>query len=140
MKESIMIKAIISSYYCIGSSLIPEEFNGQRIKEWIPENPKNVTYILDMLMGIQDYSEEDNFEVWVTTSQGLKENSNNLNLINGKKIILEEYSWDNLTKAIDNILEDCKGEDWNEISGKLAKHFYWEYDEEDEDISNAATN
>lgn len=128
-----MIKAIISSYYCIGSKLVPEEFNGQRIKEWIPENPKNVNFILDMMMGIEGYSEEDNFEVWVTTSQSLKENSKNIDLINGKKIILEEYSWDNLTKEIDNILESCKGEDWNDISKKLAKHFYWEYEDEDQD-------
>jgi len=49
-------------------------------------------------------------------------------LISLKKIVLEHYSWTAVSAAIQEILSDAVGPDWESIARKLVGSFDWEFD------------
>ena len=45
-----------------------------------------------------------------------------------KKIVLQEYSWSAVMRAVDDILREIDGSSWDEIAQKLSKQFRWEFE------------
>jgi hypothetical protein len=45
-----------------------------------------------------------------------------------KKIVVEDYSWSAVMRAVDDILHEVEGISWNEIAQKLSQKFDWEFD------------
>ena len=43
-------------------------------------------------------------------------------------IILDTFSWEAVEAALDNLLSQCSGRDWLEVTDKLTKTLYWEYE------------
>jgi len=108
-----LVKPEIKSYDCVTYDPIDSyEFKDNR----------NVDFWMNFTIGLEDSEAGDDFEVRVATY-------NNIELTESIEhtILLEQYSFDLVLSQIDDILSKCQGEDWVEISGKLAKYMHWEF-------------
>ncbi|MEO0415299.1 MAG: Imm8 family immunity protein, partial [Verrucomicrobiota bacterium] len=97
------------------------------IDEWQPSSSAEVYYSLCLHIGTPDEEGADLFYVDVATPQAINE----LNLgkrMSERGIVVNPYSWENVLNEVQGILERCKGEDWNQQSELLAKHFNWEFE------------
>ncbi len=92
------------------------------IDSWIPDDVYDVDFWVNFTIG-HDQRGGDNFQVRVVTP-------NNLHGPEAGRyaIVLSEYSWNSVLEHVGSILRECHGSDWAEVSGKLAKHMYWEFD------------
>jgi len=70
-----------------------------------------------------DQSGGNDFQLHVLTSEMAR---NNTSLNNA--IILDCYSWDAVLLKVKEILEQCRGDNWEEICSKLSKRMDWEYE------------
>lgn len=44
-------------------------------------------------------------------------------------IVVNEYSWQNVIKSVEAILEKCTDTDWDGVSNKLSKFMQWEFED-----------
>jgi hypothetical protein len=45
-----------------------------------------------------------------------------------KKIVVEDYSWRAVMRAVDDILRQIEGSSWSEVAQKLSREFDWEFE------------
>ncbi len=92
------------------------------IDSWEFPDPKCVDFWMNFIIGI-DQSGGNDFQLHVLTSEMAR---NRTSLDNA--IILDYYSWDAVLLKVNEILEQCRGDNWEEICSKLSKHTAWEYE------------
>ena len=107
------MKPIIVSYDCT---------DYDPIDKWSPDNILDVDFWMNFTIG-QDMKGGDNFQVHIITPNNLKGKNSDKHAI-----VLNEYSWLYVLSAVDNMLEKCQGSNWSEISEKLSKLMYWEFE------------
>ena len=117
MQKMELKKPVISGFFCT---------DHDPIEEWVPKDPFDVDFYLDIYLGPDERPSGEFFTVHVLTVKRVRQ------MRNFKKmkyvIMLEEYSWDTIYNKIDEILEECRGHDWLEMTDKLREHFHWEYE------------
>jgi len=97
------------------------------IDEWEPKSDADVFYSLCLHIGSPDSERADLFYVDVMTPQAI--NNHNLGRrLSQRRIIVNPYSWEEVLKSVQAILERCTGENWSQQSTQLAKHFSWEFE------------
>ena len=107
------MKPIIISYDCT---------DYDPIEKWVPDNPTDVDFWMNFTIG-PDIKGGDNFQIHIVTP-------NNLQGKNADKyaLVIRNYSWPVVLNNIENILENCQGENWSEVSEKLSQLMYWEFE------------
>lgn len=96
---------------------------------WEPVN-NEVYYLLEMDIGITNEVSSDVYSIIILTPEGiasLREKPGSLNK-EFKTIIIDDYTWLNVMKIINSILENIEVINNPYFSDDLTKHFYWEYD------------
>lgn len=92
------------------------------IDSWQPSDPSVVDFWMNFTIGT-DPSAGDNFQVHIVTKAALSGEAT------GKHtIVLDRYDWDSVLSEVECLLEQCSGSNWSEISEKLSKHMYWEFE------------
>lgn len=97
------------------------------IEKWQPADPTNVDYQLCLHIGPDGEPGADLFYVNVLSEAAARETPAAL-LARRKHIIIYPYSWSAVVCAVDSILQQIDGGDWDEVARKLAKKFAWEFD------------
>lgn len=92
------------------------------IDSWIFPEPKRVDFWMNFTIGL-DQSGGNDFQLHVLTSDMVTSNTSLSNAI-----VLDCYAWDAVLLKVNAILDQCSGENWEEISNKLSKHMAWEYE------------
>jgi hypothetical protein len=92
------------------------------IDSWIFPEPKSVDFWMNFTIGL-DQSGGNDFQLHVLTSDMVASNTSLSNAI-----VLDCYTWDTVLLKVNAILDQCSGENWEEISIKLSKHMAWEYE------------
>lgn len=108
-----MMKPVIVSYDCSDID---------NVECWKPADRSDVDFWMNFTIG-PDSTAGDNYQVHVVTPKALNNNPNKKH-----SVVLNYYDWQALLKEIDNILEQCQGQDWQEMSEKLSKFLYWEFE------------
>lgn len=97
------------------------------IEAWQPAASTQVDYWLCLHIGPADQQGADMFYVNVLSEATARQlNAGELEM--RKKIVLEEYSWSAVMRAVDDILRPVEGASWTEIAQKLSQKFDWEFE------------
>lgn len=97
------------------------------IESWIPQSAADVNYRLCLHIGLPDEEGADLFYVQVMTPEAM--GLQNPGRSPGRhRVIVNPYTWENVIGAVRTTLEQCAGDDWDQQSGLLAKHFDWEFE------------
>jgi len=92
------------------------------IDSWIPEDKRDVDFWMNFTIGY-DQRGGDNFQLHVVSPRNLRGPKSDQ-----YSIVINEYSWKSVLEKVNNILKQCHGSDWSDISDKLSKYMYWEFD------------
>lgn len=97
---------------------------------WKP-NDNSVFYLLEMNIGITGDSKSDIYSIIIATPEGIINlNKDRIKLPKLYKILLlNQYDWDKVRRAIDERLTYIKPSDGQQAFDKLASSFYWEYED-----------
>jgi hypothetical protein len=108
------VRASILSYDC--ADLDP-------IQNWVPDDPYDVDFWMNFTIG-PDTKGGDNFQVHIVTPNNLQDKDSDKHAI-----VVKEYEFSSVLKAVENMLDQSQGENWSEISEKLSKLMYWEFED-----------
>lgn len=95
--------------------------------EYIPDG--SCFYIsLILRIGPKDENGADYFDVHICSLDWVKYNITQPILLR-YTIIVEEYDFDQILNTIQECINKSDGESWDEISRKLSRYFYWEFED-----------
>lgn len=112
------MKAIVKDIFC-------DEFN---LRSYSPDDGRSFSIQLRIKIGLIDSEGADDFELIVCTPKWMVEN------FYGPKwgrhlLIVPEYDYNCIEKFICSHVGQCTGKDWVEIAAKLARVFFWEFED-----------
>ncbi len=97
------------------------------IEEWQPAAAMDVDYWLCLHVGPAGQTGAELFYVNVLSEAAARQLGEG-ELARRKKIVVKDYSWSAVMRAVHAILDQIDGTDWKEIAQKLSKKFDWEFE------------
>ncbi len=98
------------------------------VEAWQPADASRVDYWLCLHIGPAGQQGAELFYVNVLSGPAAHKLDAG-ELARRKKIVVEEYSWDAVMRAVDDILREVEGTSWGEIAHQLSQKFDWEFDD-----------
>ena len=97
------------------------------IEAWQPPDADDVDYRLCLHIGPAGQSGEELFYVNVLSDAAARRIPA-ARLARRKHIIVSDYSWSGVMRAVNEALREAEGADWSEVAQKLARRFDWEFE------------
>jgi hypothetical protein len=105
----------------------------ENLYTFIPENPTNFSFLLELSIGPNNEEGEELFDVQVCTPSWLISIMHKDDiLICRHMIIVQEYNFDKLFNRIKTLIESCMGNTWKEVAEKVARYGHWEFEDYNE--------
>lgn len=104
--------------------------------DWTHENPyeynpieqSDVCITFTCAIGPEDEDGVDFFYITVCSFEYLFSHNEFENKILRHILLIKKYNFDNILSIINTYISNCNGNNWDEISLKLARYFQWEYE------------
>lgn len=99
------------------------------VHSWAPESPDSVKFLLELEIGEAGDESKDLFQVVVATPEGLRAGAGDGVIADRATIVVSEYSWIQVQRAVEQIVERCEAPTWEEAVLRLQRFFRWEYED-----------
>jgi hypothetical protein len=96
---------------------------------WKPTLREQVHFPVQMEIGEVGTEGADLFSLTVATPEGLRRYAKTDVISERGLLVLSEFSWEMVHRALDRILEVSAAESWNESVLRLQRYFRWEYED-----------
>lgn len=94
-----------------------------------PEWPDNFCFLLQAMIGPAGEDGEESFDIEVCTPKWIEENLGEGEAIIGKHyLIVRVFNYKVIVCAIEKFLLGCSGANWGEVSKKVSKLGFWEFE------------
>ena len=104
----------------------PDAYNLEKFK---PQDPTKFSILIQAMIGPEGKEGEESFDIEVCTPRWLEDAFNEGDVIIGcHYIIVMEYNFQKIDRAIRDYIDMCTGKDWCEIAGKLSCLGKWEFE------------
>lgn len=105
----------------------PDVYN---LEKYYPEVEDDFCFLLQALVGPKDEQGDETFDLIVCTPKWLLENKKKDEVIFGKNyLIVFEYNYQKIYNKIKSYIDELNGESWEELSLKVARIGYWEFED-----------
>lgn len=95
-----------------------------------PERPDEFGFLLQMLVGPENGPGEESFDVVVCTPRWLEKKHNPQEMLIGRHYLLVfEYDYNRLLRAIEDLCDSAEGGSWGEVASKLSRIGKWEFED-----------
>lgn len=96
-------------------------------RDEIPTDPADAHFPVQALMGPLGGEGEESFEFTVVTRSAL----DRLGLPRWGRglLVIESFSWEAVEEALQKLLRQCTGQDWEQVATSLNRFLCWEFDE-----------
>ena len=102
----------------------------QDLEQFVPESPDKFGFLLQAMIGPKDMDGEESFDIEVCTPKWLEERYDLEDVVIGRHhLIVREYNYGRLVKAIENFISQCSGKNWNEVAEKVSRLGMWEFED-----------
>ena len=100
------------------------------LDSWIPEGD-GFYVLLQLGIGPRDEAGSDNFEIVLANPEGLRSRCTEGSIVVGDRglLVLRSFEWREIQSHLRRIVSSCGGRDWVEVSTKLQRYFFWEYED-----------
>lgn len=100
------------------------------LDSWIPEGD-GFYVLLQLGIGPRDEAGSDNFEIVLASPEGLRSRRTGGTIVVGDRglLVLQAFEWREIQSHLRRIVSSCSGRDWVEVSTKLQRYFFWEYED-----------
>ncbi len=100
------------------------------LDSWRPADPRCFGFLLQVLVGPSDGPGAESFDFVVCSLEWLRSNYGGDGLVFGRHhVLLFEYDFDRVRKAIEGIVSKASGSDWSEVASKIARYGKWELED-----------
>jgi hypothetical protein len=100
------------------------------LHNFIPQNPENFSFLLELMIGPDNEEGEESFNVQVCTPQWLLSTMKKEDIILGNHfLIVLEYNFERIFNKIKQQIEVCSGINWHEVAEKVARIGHWEFED-----------
>jgi hypothetical protein len=94
------------------------------------ENLTNFCFGIELLIGTIEGEGADIFQMTVCSTEWLNENISENDYLHGRfYLIMKIYDTKKLLKCLYNLFDKIEGNNWDEISSKLSRYAYWEFED-----------
>ncbi len=109
----------------VDSPDIREDFHS-----FLPDDSENFGFYLELEIGPDNQDGSELFGVTVCTPQWLSRKYGKTDVIIGRHyLIVFEYDFDRIMERIRSYVQNCQGENWNEIAQKVGRLAHWEFED-----------
>ena len=98
------------------------------MKIYRPKNPVNFGTWVRLSIGPEEESGADSFDLLVCTPDWLKNDPRKF-VWGRHMLIVFEYDLNFIRVGINQHIETCFGNDWNEVAQKLSRIYAWEFED-----------
>lgn len=99
------------------------------LSSWQPESAE-WSLLVRILAGPADGPGEESFDITVCSVEWLASLVRRHGLVDGRHhLILDRFDWPTLKSYIERRVHQCTGDDWDEVSAKLARLGLWEFED-----------
>ena len=100
------------------------------LENYQPEDQGMFGFLLQAIVGPEGKDGEESFEIEVCTPRWLEETCGIDKVVIGRHhLIVREYNYQRIVVAIKDFLQDCSGENWNEVAEKVSRLGRWEFED-----------
>lgn len=100
------------------------------LENYRPENLEKFSFLLEAMVGPEGKEGEESFDIEVCTPKWLEETYGLEDVVIGRHhLIVREYNYERIMRAIKDYLQLCSGENWNEVAEKVARLGKWEFED-----------
>ena len=99
------------------------------VYSWEPDSVEQVFFLVELEIGEAGDKRSDLFQVIVATPEGLRAAARELVVADRATIVVSEYSWAQVRRIIERIVERCQAPTWEESVLRLQRYFMWEYED-----------
>lgn len=95
----------------------------------LPSDPQDCWVVIQANIGLVGSEAADIFTFYVSTSSFIEKMLLKDSFVYRRGLILtSSFSWDNVSNALDSIVAQANGSDWNSIASELAKYSEYEFE------------
>ena len=87
---------------------------------WVPEKYDEIDFWLTLNIGSDLISGED-FKVRIVTTNQIRHGDAQY------AWVIQHYHFATILQALTSVVENCTGNDWQDVTQKLSQYFWWEY-------------
>ena len=99
------------------------------LENYKPENPKKFGFLLQAMVGPEGQSGEESFDIEVCTPNWLEATYKANQVVIGlHHLIVQDYNYQMIIREIKAFLQDCSGDNWNDIAKKVSRLGKWEFE------------
>ncbi len=100
------------------------------IWKWNPQTNADIKVDLSLDIGSIGEKGADLFQVVIISPEAMTLRWENDQCYWGRHyIIVKEWNWNRIYKFINDKVVSCSAPTWEEVAGKLSRHFAWEYED-----------
>ncbi|MCJ8313213.1 MAG: immunity 8 family protein [Pseudomonadales bacterium] len=94
------------------------------IGKWIPDDPAEVDFWLNMTIGIKGETGGDNFLVHIVTEKLISQLENRSHIL----VVPYYFGMNDIIERVNVILESCHDLNWSGMAEQISKIYYWEFE------------
>jgi hypothetical protein len=102
------------------------------LETYVPDKPEDVFAQVTASIGVEGEAGADLFYFLLRTPEAIRwelaERKRDYLLGRGH-IVMGDYSYPTLRRAIEYIVSRCEGSDWEEVAAKLSRYGFWEFED-----------
>jgi hypothetical protein len=98
------------------------------LDNFYPEDDSLFCITLILRIGKIGTFSADNFELRVCTPKWLEQSIGEMQ-VGRHLLIVRDFSLPRIRDFVDDLVNDIEGDDWNSVAQKLARYFFWEYED-----------
>lgn len=94
-----------------------------------PECSDSFCFLLQAMIGPAGEDGEESFDIEVCTPKWIEKNLGEGEVLIGMHyLIVREYNYEKIVQTIEKFLLDCSGASWGEVSKKVSRLGFWEFE------------
>lgn len=101
----------------------------ENVWTWEPNDLTEVYFTLEIEIASDGDTSGQIFQMIVATPDALKKRRDKDAIFSGRGLLITvDYNWQKIEDTLNEILEKCAGDTWEDIVQQLLKFFWWEYE------------
>lgn len=103
--------------------------NVASIEKWRPNSLEQIFISLDLEIGLKGETASNMFHVKVATPEALRSRQHEYVIARNRTLVIDEFDFKKLREAIQEIMQSCSKQTWEESCICLQRFFQWEYED-----------
>lgn len=100
------------------------------LSDYVPISSDNFCFLATLIVGDEKLGGEESFDIIICTPQWLNSNHDVSDIIVGRHyLIVFEYNYQHIYSKLKSLVENIRGDNWDEIGLKISRIGKWEFED-----------